>query len=85
MKKIINKDNPMEIILKFNTEIEGDKEEFEQMMKASDYYCALSKVDSQLRRKIRYGQLTPVSERILGGVRNKLWEILEDHEINQDF
>jgi hypothetical protein len=78
----------MEITLKFNTAVEREKLEWEEVrhaqsneIKISNYNCALYEMDSRLRKKLKYEELNPVVQKVLEGVRDEFWEVLKEYSL----
>jgi len=66
----------MEIILKYN--LPDEREDYESAYKGLTFKCAIQEYDNYLRSVCKYGEPSEVDAQTC---RDKLWEILRDHDI----
>lgn len=72
----------MKAILEFN--LPEDKEEYEMTINASKYYLALWGIKQELRKQLKYAELSEQEYEIYEKVSDKFYEILGDNGINGD-
>lgn len=59
-----------------------DREEFELVLKASNYYSCLWEFDQYLRSELKYKDLSDQEYEIKSIVREELYRIMNDNDIN---
>lgn len=59
-----------------------ENEEYKTYMNAYKYYCALSDLQSYIRNKWKYEDIDAV---LVEDLKDKFWEILEDHGVSGEF
>lgn len=70
--------------LKFNLDDEDDSIQFDRVMRATEITIALYDIEQLLRREVKYTNCTPEVYERLSDIRDKFYEILNDHGIKLD-
>jgi hypothetical protein len=73
----------MKATLEFN--LPDDKEDYEMTVNASKYYLALWGIKQELRKQLKYAEISEKEYEIYEKVSDKFHSILEDNGINGDF
>jgi len=72
----------MKAKLTFN--LPEDKHEWENAMRADAMFCALWDVSQELRTLWKYEELSDDEWKMVERIRDKFYEILQEHNINLD-
>jgi hypothetical protein len=73
----------MKATLEFN--LPEDQAEYDMAINASKYYLALWGIKQELRKQLKYAELSEKEYEIYEKVSDKFHSILEDNGINGDF
>lgn len=72
----------MKAVLKFN--LPEDKYEWENAIRADAMFCALWDISQELRTLWKYEELSEEEWNMVERIRDKFYEILQEHNINLD-